>query len=226
MYHQHGHITQDFLTGSQEVDSSILFSSTKQIKGLAMKLTPFLLCHSFTYPCTYPLIAFLTIPLPYLVKICQPCPQSPFSKQPHFHERGVPPISDDDVIQDGDAEQLTRLLESLGDLDILAAGGRISGGVIVHQDDGRRRYMDRRLEHLPRVHHTLVEAPRGDPVQADDPVLAVQVQGQEVFFSFLDQFTEHFKNLLGGGEPFRGQIGGQLLPDQLPAENRLYYPQP
>jgi len=80
------------------------------------------------------------------------------------------------VIQYLDPHDLSGFLQASRNGNILAAGGRISGGMVVYQDHGRCRFLDRRTEHLARVNDALVETPFRDLDALDDTVFSVQQQ--------------------------------------------------
>src|SRR5512137_662170 len=49
-----------------------------------------------------------------------------------------------------------------------------------------------------------VEAADRNPVDAGNLVLAIQVEGKEMFFALLAEVAERFENLLGSSEPLDG----------------------
>src|SRR2546428_258806 len=68
-----------------------------------------------------------------------------------FSEAGVLPIADDNMVEDGNADQRPRCRQLLGDLLVVVAGGRVSRRVVMHQNDRGRAVPDGLLEHLARV---------------------------------------------------------------------------
>jgi len=90
-------------------------------------------------------------------------------------------VADNNVIEDPDAHQIARLPEAAGDLDILPARCRISGGVIMDEDDGGSRFMDGGAEHFAGMDDALVEGTFGDSDFFYDAVLAVEKKCKEIF---------------------------------------------
>lgn len=48
---------------------------------------------------------------------------------------GVVPLTNDDVINKTDTDELSDLLQALGDIDVLFAGPGIARGVVMDEDD-------------------------------------------------------------------------------------------
>ena len=74
-------------------------------------------------------------------------------------ERPVAAIADHDVIEDSDAEEIAGLFEAARERAVLRGRLRISGRVVVDEDDGRGVADDRWLEDLARVNERGRECP-------------------------------------------------------------------
>ena len=74
----------------------------------------------------------------------------PFS---HVGQAAVSLLADDDVIKKAYSGQLASGLDAMRDMDIVGAGFRISAGMVVNQDDRRRRFGHGGAEHIARVYH-------------------------------------------------------------------------
>lgn len=53
------------------------------------------------------------------------------------------------MIEDLDAQEVACFLQPAGDLHVFATGGRVAGGVIVHEDNRRCRLPHCLIEDLP-----------------------------------------------------------------------------
>ncbi|MEO7861575.1 MAG: hypothetical protein ABIU05_14285, partial [Nitrospirales bacterium] len=61
-------------------------------------------------------------------------------------------VSENEMVQESDAEQVGTLPESAGEDAILLAGRHISGRVIVGTDPGGGVHQDQRFKHFTRMH--------------------------------------------------------------------------
>jgi hypothetical protein len=61
------------------------------------------------------------------------------------------------MVQHLDPHELACLAQAAGDGDVLTAGGRIAGGVVVDQDQRGGGFLDGRAEYLAGVDDALVE---------------------------------------------------------------------
>ncbi len=66
-------------------------------------------------------------------------------------------LADDNVIVHGNAEQARHRDNLLRHLDVGARRRRVAGRMIVHQDDGGRRKLERPLDHLARIDRRMVD---------------------------------------------------------------------
>jgi len=66
-------------------------------------------------------------------------------------------LADDDVIVHGNAEQARHRDNLLRHLDVGARRRRVAGRMIVHQDDGGRRKLERPLDHVARIDRRMVD---------------------------------------------------------------------
>ena len=88
-------------------------------------------------------------------------------------------VGDDHVVMHGDAEDASSVSKLSGDPDVFPARFRVPAGVIVEENDARRRLEDRRLEDLPGVDKGGVEDPGRDGDVAEEPVGAVEEEDLE-----------------------------------------------
>ena len=58
---------------------------------------------------------------------------------------------DDDVVQTGDADDIARLDQAFGHLDVFPTRGRVPARMIVHSDKACRRQLERLTKHITRV---------------------------------------------------------------------------
>src|SRR2546425_493537 len=94
-----------------------------------------------------------------------------------FSEAGVLAIADDNMVEDGNADQRPRCRQLLGDLLVVVAGGRVSRRVVMHQNDRGRAVPDGLLEHLARV--DLRRAQPANRHGRHSDYLMPRVQGQD-----------------------------------------------
>ena len=87
----------------------------------------------------------------------------------------------DNVIEHFDPQQPAGLGQLFGDAMIFAARSRITAGMIVHQQDCRRRVTNRRSKHFARMHETCVEGPNGDAMVLDRFVFRVERDDVKLF---------------------------------------------
>ena len=74
-----------------------------------------------------------------------------------------------------------RNLVQLGHLDVGGRGGRVARGVVVHQDDGRRRKLDRPAHHLARIDRRVVDGALVHHLVGDQLVLFVEKEHAKLF---------------------------------------------
>src|SRR6516162_1197343 len=96
------------------------------------------------------------------------------SPRPGIDEAIVPSVAEDDVIEDADTDELTRIAEALGELDVLCARRRVAARVIVSQEQRSGVAGDCRLEDLSWVDDRRRERSDGDRVDSDRSVLRVE----------------------------------------------------
>ena len=90
-------------------------------------------------------------------------------------------VSEDEMVQQSDAEQVGALLESAGEHAIFLAWGDIARGVVVGTNPGSGIHQDQWFEHLAWMHDGQGQGPDRDDVDADDAVLGIQSTDQELF---------------------------------------------
>src|SRR6185437_112410 len=73
------------------------------------------------------------------------------SEQAQVLQAHIPAVADDDVVQELDAEDLARLFETAGDVEIVGAGSRIAGRMVVRDDDAGGGGRHGIFENLPGV---------------------------------------------------------------------------
>jgi hypothetical protein len=96
-------------------------------------------------------------------------------------------VANDDVIADGDAEELAGADESTRELDVVDAGRRVTTRVIVRNDDGGGVGQDGDLEDFARMDDRRVELAAADFVVRDDAVLRGETEHAEDFRRFVLQ---------------------------------------
>ena len=74
-----------------------------------------------------------------------------FSPRSGIGEAVVLAVSEDHVVEDSNAEQLSGVAQALRELDVLCARGRIAAGVIVRENDRCRRQEHGRTENFTRL---------------------------------------------------------------------------
>jgi hypothetical protein len=102
------------------------------------------------------------------------------SNQPQTLEAGVAVAADDDVVVDDDAERLCHLGDLLRHPDV---GGRRRGvarGVVVDEDEGARRELERPLHDLARVDRRMVDGSGLLHLVGDEGVALVEEQEPEL----------------------------------------------
>ena len=99
-------------------------------------------------------------------------------------------LGDDHVVEDPNADHLARLLEPLGDLPVLTAGGWVTARMVVDEHEGCGRASDRRTKHLPRMHEAGRQGALGDEYLAHHPVTSVDEQRQELLVGTVSQARE------------------------------------
>src|SRR5436309_14478735 len=92
-----------------------------------------------------------------------------------FLEARVRVLRDHDVVQDIDAEDTSRLDQTSGNGQVLLAGGRIAGRMIMREDQARRRDRNRGLIDLVRMNDARVQASDRDDLAAEHMVPRVEV---------------------------------------------------
>lgn len=117
-----------------------------------------------------------------------------------FSERSVGGGSENEVVENVDAEQLARVVELERNGEILGGGSGIAGGVIVGEHDGGGEVADRGFENLAWMDEGAGEGADGDDLAVDKLVAGVEVEGDEVFFVFIANVGELIDGVLGRGD--------------------------
>lgn len=89
-------------------------------------------------------------------------------------------MSDDDVVQDLNAENLAGLAEPAGDVLVIARRFGVPGRMVVGDDDCSGSVEHRVAEHLARRYERVVDRPDGHGRGRDESVLDVEVEGYGV----------------------------------------------
>ena len=89
------------------------------------------------------------------------------------------PGADDDVVMQRQAEILAPLLDFLGHAEIGIGRRRITGWVVVDQDQGAGVQHQRPLDHLARIDRDMVDRAGREKLIGDDAVLAIEVEDVE-----------------------------------------------
>ncbi len=85
------------------------------------------------------------------------------------------------MIVDGDADGFCSVDDAAGHLDVVAAGGGIAGGVIVHQDNRAGLQFERAFHDFARIGRRLVDGALAHGFIADEDVAVVEEQHAELF---------------------------------------------
>jgi hypothetical protein len=88
----------------------------------------------------------------------------------------VAATADDQVVVDGDRQLVGGLDDLAGDLDIGARRGRVARWVVVHQDDGGCRELERALDDLADIDRCMVDGALLLYLVGDKIVLTVEKQ--------------------------------------------------
>ena len=83
-------------------------------------------------------------------------------------------------------QQLARLNQPPGQLDVLVARLRVAAGVVVAENHRLRGDPDRRPKDLARVHDRLIEQAQRHQLDSQDVVLGVQKHGPEMFLRLVN----------------------------------------
>ncbi len=84
------------------------------------------------------------------------------------------------MVEQLDTDQVSSFPQSCGERPIFRARRGISGGVIVHCNDGTGVEEDRWLEDFTRVHNAQIECADGDDIHADADVLGIETTDKEL----------------------------------------------
>ncbi len=105
---------------------------------------------------------------------------SPIHISPLLHA-DVMVFPDDDVVETGDADDIARLDQPFGHLDVFPTRRRVPARMIVHGDKARRRQFERLAEHIARVHDRRVEPTDEERLPGDELVFCIEIQTDEMF---------------------------------------------
>src|SRR5262249_41576080 len=89
-------------------------------------------------------------------------------------EAKVARLSEDEMVQQRDAEQLGPVTKALSQEPILWARGRIAGGVIMDAQEGGGIHQNQRLKNFSRMDNRQGEGANRDNIHANDPMLGVE----------------------------------------------------
>ena len=90
-------------------------------------------------------------------------------------------LTENEVVEQPDAEQFTGPPESCGQRSIFDARCGIAGWVIVRGDDRTRVEEDRRFKYLAGMHDAERERANGDDVDADDRMFGIETTDHKLF---------------------------------------------
>ena len=90
---------------------------------------------------------------------------------------------DDDVVVDGDAEGFRDVDDLARHLDVGGRGRGVSGGVVVDQDQGRCRELQRTLHHLAGIDRRMVDRPGLLDLVGDEGIALVEEEQAELLIS-------------------------------------------
>ena len=89
-------------------------------------------------------------------------------------------MREDDVVEDGDADEASGVAETLREVAVLAARSGVTGGMIVEKEHGDGTNENGRLENLTRVHERCGGGADGDDRVSDRAMPPVEVDREEV----------------------------------------------
>lgn len=123
------------------------------------------------------------------------------------HDTSPAVFSDDDMIEDADPDEFTDFGESIGNGDIFAAGGRVTGGVIVCEYDSRCAVTDSESKDFSGVNEASVEGTDGDAVRGDGSVLGIEGHDMEFFLESIsgescESFEAESDSVFGATDSF------------------------
>lgn len=101
--------------------------------------------------------------------------------------------SDDDVVDDGDANDFCGLFQSLGDTDVLIARGGVTAGMVVDDEDTVGSIADGGAEDFAGMDEAIPQSSNCDLMAFDRNVLRVERHDPEFF---LDTLTGHSTELV------------------------------
>ena len=84
-----------------------------------------------------------------------------------------PPITNDQMIQQRDPQNVSRFLQRMGQVAVLRAGLGISGRMVMGYQDTGRMGRNSRGEHFPGMHHGTGQGSFRNLFGFNDPVLRV-----------------------------------------------------
>ena len=88
---------------------------------------------------------------------------------------GETAVSDNQMVEDFDVQQLACFDQLSGHGDVLGGGRIIARGVVVCHNDGRCRSFDGRAEHLVDTHHTGIETAPVDCLCRQYPITGIAI---------------------------------------------------
>lgn len=133
------------------------------------------------------------------------------------HDTSSSVFSDDDMVEDADADEFSDFGESIGNGDIFAAGGRVTGGVIVSEYDCRCAVTDSESKDFSWVNEAGVEGTDGDAVRGDGAVLGIEGHDMKFFLEAIggescESFEAESDCVVGATDTF-GCWGGDIALD-------------
>ena len=117
--------------------------------------------------------------------------------------------TDDNMVKDFDADDLTGLHKLAGDADIFTAWIGVSAGMVMTDDYGGGTVLDGTAEHFARVNKGGIEQAKRDKAAVNDLVAGVQIEDDESLLRDGGKVGALLGGILGTFE--RDQFGGALF---------------
>lgn len=122
-------------------------------------------------------------------------------------------VTEDDMVEERDAEQLPRIAKLTGDGDVLGRRRRVAARVVMNPDEGGGVGKDESLEDLAWMNGSAVQAADGDLFDAEEAVPAIESECHKALaVPGAGVVPEELEDVLG--LPNLRQVRGHWLGDQ------------
>ena len=113
--------------------------------------------------------------------------------------------SNDDVVDELDAEHRSCVKKLAGDRDVVIARGKVSRRVVVDKNDGCRVVFEGGTENFPWMDDVGIDGPDRDRLVVDHLVVAVEIDSSEVLFWEIPHVLRVFVHVLRGPDDLRAR---------------------